>query len=163
MPDRLTTRATVMLVVLAFGLTFAVRALVSGGSSAAVPPAKQDARTLVAEAPDAEPDLQLGAATVPALQDARKPPKRRVRARKPKRRVVRAPRVQPRPVMPAATAQPAPAAVPRSVAPVPAPVPAPAPQRFTPAPQPRPPAPRPTPAPTSGPPTSGVFDTTGEP
>jgi len=159
MPDRLTSRTTVLLVVLAFGLTFAVRALVSGGSSAAEPPAKQDAPTLVAEAPDAEPDLQLGAATVPALQDPRKPRKRRVRARKPKRRVARAPRVQPRPVMPAATAQPAPTAVPRSAAPVPAP------QRFTPAPQPRPrpPAPQPTPAPTSGPPTSGEFDTTGEP
>ena len=148
MPDGLTRRAAGLLVALAFGLTFCVQALLGGGSSPARPAeAKQNASaSTAAEAPAVQPDLRLVAAgAVPALREPRKAPKRRVRKRKRSvRKVVKvAPRVQPAPVMPAATAQPTPTAVPRYIPPAP---------RRTP----KPAAPKPTP------PRSGEFDTTGE-
>jgi hypothetical protein len=162
MPDRLTLRFALLLAAFAFGLAFVIEAAVGRDSSPAQPAAERSATGLVAEAPGAEPDLQLAAArTVPALLAPRRPRKRRVHVRKrvrrqpAKRRVVvrAAPKVRPAPVMPAETAQPAPTAAPRYVPPAPRYVP--------PAPRQKPAAPKSTPAPASTPPTSGEFDTTG--
>ena len=163
MSNGLSLRTTVLLVALAFGVTFAVQALLDGGSSAATPrAAKQGVSEVEAAAPGAAPDLELAGASVPALREPRQPRKRKrkpqPRKEKPTvRKVVKAaPRARPAPVMPAATAQPTPAptAAPRYVAP--------APRHVAPAP-PRPTAPKPAPAPTSAPPASGEFDTSGEP
>jgi hypothetical protein len=147
MPKRLSLRATVVLVALAFGLALAVQALLSGGSSAAAPVAQRSADGLLAKAPAAAaPDLKLAAAAdVPALREprARRKPK-------PKRRRVRE------------AATPAPVV---TAAPVvtPTPTPTPTPPTATPVPRAVQPAPRstPTPAPTSPPP-EGDFDTTGD-
>ena len=68
MSDGLSLRTTVLLVALAFGLTFAVQALLGGGSSAATPAAaKQSASKVVADAPGAAPDLRLAAADRPGV------------------------------------------------------------------------------------------------
>jgi hypothetical protein len=147
MPDGLSLRATILLVALAFGLTFAVQALLGGGSPAAKPAAKQSAARFVADTPGATPDLRLvAAATVPALREPKQPPKRKVRPPKPTRSVRRfvkvAPRPTPAPIMPAATVQPTPIPTPQYVAP--------APQHIT-----------PKPVPTSAPPASGKFDNSG--
>ncbi len=159
MPDGLSLRTTVVMVAVAFGLTFAVQALLGGGSPAARPAAKQSVARLVADTPGAAPDLRLvAAATVPALREPKQPPKRKVRARKPKRSVRRfvkvAPRPTPAPIMPAATVEPTPTPTPRYVPP--------APRYITPAPRPQPTLPKSTPVPTSAPP-SGAFDTSGDP
>jgi hypothetical protein len=149
MPKRLSLRATVVLVALAFGLALAVQALLSGGSSAAAPVAQRSADGLLAEAPAAAaPDLTVpAAAAVPAL---REPRARRKPKPKPKRRRVRE------------AATPAPVV---TAAPVvtPTPTPTPTPPTATPVPRAVQPAPRstPTPAPTSPPP-EGDFDTTGD-
>ena len=161
MPDRLSLGSTLLLVVLAFGLAFAVQAPLGSGSSAAKPAAKQNAPGLVAGAPTAEPDLSLEAAgSVPALRDPRQPRKRRVYTRKPTRKkpsarkvVKAAPKLAPAPVMRAAPV-PTPTAAPRYIRL--------APPRSTPAPKPKPAAPKPTPAPTATPVTSGEFDSSGE-
>ncbi len=148
MPDGLSLRSTLLLVALAFGLAFATQALLSGGSSAAKPAAKQSARGFVTNAPGPRVALSLAAARkVPALRDA-------ARKRKPSvRRVVQAaPTVTPTPVMPAATMSPTPTATPPYIPP--------APPRVAPKPV---PTPKPTPPPTSTPPDSGEFDSTGEP
>jgi hypothetical protein len=151
MPRGLSTRFTLLLVALAFGLTFVVAALLSGGSAPARTATAEGSTAVVAGPPDTEPDLRLvSAGTVPALREPRAPRKRHVAARKPKhvaRKVVTAaPRAQP--VVPVATAAPAPAAT------------------ATPAPHHVPPAPRSTPVPKPKPtpaPPSGEFDTSGEP
>ena len=151
MPDGLSLRSALLLVALAFGLTFCVQALLSGGSPAAKPAAKQSAHGSVVSAPGAEPDSTLAAAAkVPALRDARK--------QKPSvRRVVQAaPTVAPAPVVPTTTMSPTPTAAPPYIPP--------APRRVAPKPVPEPaPTSVPKPAPTSTPPDSGGFDTYGEP
>ena len=154
MPDGLTLRTTLLLAALAFGLTFGTQALLDGGggASAAKPVAAQREPAPVVDEPGAEPDLRLAAAgTLPALQNPRKPPKRRVAkpARKPRPSVQPTTRPSPMAMTPAPAARPVPTAAPRYVPP--------APRRVTP----KPPAPKPTPAPTSPPP-SGDFDTTGD-
>ena len=155
MPDGLTPRATVLLVALAFGLTFCVQALLGGGSSKGGPADAKPkvAAPVAADTPAAQSDVRLVAAgTVPALRDPRKPRKRRVR--KPKRtvrKVVRVAPVAPRKrVVPTATAR---AGADRG------PALHPACSRTHPAPAPKP---KPTPPPASTPPDSGEFDTTGE-
>jgi hypothetical protein len=151
MPDHLSLRSTLLLVALAFGVTFAIQALLGGGSSAAEPAAKHSVRGVVASAPTAEPDLSLAAAgTVPTLRDPRKP----ARKKKPSvRKVVKAaPKVAPAPVMPAAAMSPTPTAAPPYIPP--------APRRVAPKPAPKP---KPKPVPTSTPPDSGEFDSSDEP
>jgi hypothetical protein len=152
MPDGLSLRVTALLVALAFGLTFAVQALMSGGSPAAKPAAEHRTAGATTDAQGAAPDVRLVAAgAVPALREPRRP---KVHVRKPKRTaprvVMAAPRSAPRPVTPVAT--PAPTAAPRYVPPVP--------RYIAPAPRPKPVAPKPKPAPTAAPP-SGEFDTSG--
>ena len=149
MPHSLTLRTTALLVTLAFGLTFALQALLGGGSPAARPAAKQSAAGFMADAPGAAPDLRLVAANVvPALREPRHPRKPKVHHRKRAvRRVVRAPRVTPAPMTAAPRATPTPTAAPRYIPP--------APRHVTPK-----PAPKATPAPTEPP--SGEFDTSGE-
>jgi hypothetical protein len=161
MPDRLSLGSTLLLVVLAFGLAFAVQAPLGSGSSAAQPAAKQNPPGLVASAPTAEPDPSLEAAgTVPELRDPRQPRKRRVHTRKKKpsaRKVVKAaPKRAPAPVMRAAPVRPTPTAAPRYI-PLARP-------RSTPAPKPKraAPKPKPTPAPAATPVTSGEFDNSGD-
>jgi outer membrane biosynthesis protein TonB len=160
MPDRLSLRSSLLLVALAFGLAFAIQALVNDGSPTTNPAANESPHGSVASAPGAEPDASLaGAAKVPALRDART-----IAARKQKpsvRRVVQAaPTAAPAPVEPTATASPTPTAAPPYVPPAPRPVvPNPVPKpKSTPA-----PTTVPKPAPTSTPPDSGEFDTYGEP
>jgi hypothetical protein len=153
MPHSLTLRTIALLVALAFGLTFALQALLGEGSSAAKPAAKKSAAGFVADAPRAVPELRLVAAkAVPALREPRRPHKPKVhrkRARKPAvRKVVSAPRVTPAPMTPAPRVLPTPTAAPRSIPP--------APRLVTP----KPAAPKATPAPTAPP--SGEFDTSGE-
>jgi hypothetical protein len=145
MPDGLTLRATGLSVALAFGLTFAVQALLGGGSPAAKPAAKQRGAAFIADAPGAAPDLRLPAA-VPALREPRQP---RKHARKPApvvRKIAAAPTYTP---APAPTANPRYTPTPRYIPPQPQP-------------KPKPVTPRSTPAPPSTP-TSGEFDTSGEP
>jgi hypothetical protein len=149
MPDRLSLRPALLMVALAFGVAVVSSALLSGGSSAARPAAKQSAPRVVTDAPGAEPDLSLAATkAVPALRDPRQPRKRRAPARTKAsaRKVVNAaPKVTPAPPV-----SPMPIATPRYVPP--------APRRSTPAPK-----PKPKPAPTSTPQGSGEFDSSGEP
>ena len=142
MRNRLTVRATLVLVAFAFGVAFAIHPLVGGSAE----PTVQDRPGVVTDAPGPDVAVSLAAARqVPALRDARRK-KRPVRA---------APTVAPTatstPTPPAATASPTPTTAP------------PAPPAPPPAPRPTPAAPEPTPAPTSTPPDSGEFDTTGEP
>lgn len=147
MPNRLTLRATLVLVALAFGAAFAIQALLGGDSSAAKRAAK-DAPGLVTNAPGLRTAKSLApVGQVPALREARnkKPPVRRV--------VAAAPAVIPTPT---ATMSPTPTASPP-------PPPPPPPRYIPPAPSPKPAAPERTPAPISTPPDSGEFDTTGEP
>jgi outer membrane biosynthesis protein TonB len=160
MPARLSLRTAALLVALAFGLMFAVQALLGGGASAAKPAATTITGEVVADSPGAAPNLKLVAAgTVPALRQPRHPHKPRKPAAKPKpavrKPVKAAPKPKPKPaaVTPPAPVQPAPTATPRYVPP--------APQHVTPAPRPKPAAPKPTPAPTSTPQDSGAFDTSG--
>lgn len=158
MPDGLTRIATLLLVALAFGLTFTIQAL-GGGSSDAKPAAKSGIEAFAIN-PARGADVSLTAArAVPALRNPRQPRKRRVRTRKPARTkpaavrkvVVPAPTADPVPLRDT-VAEPTPTAAPRYV-------PTPAPRYVAPAPRPRP---RPKPAPTSAPAPSGDFDTTGE-
>jgi hypothetical protein len=155
MPNGLSLRTTVLLVALAFGLTFAIHALLDAGSSTAKPAARRDAPAFVASAPGAETDLALaGAVSVPALRDARMPREKHAR-RKAVESVGTAAPPAPRPVISAAPVPPAPTPAPRYVVPAP---------RYV-APR-APPKPRSTPEPetTAAPaPSSGEFDTTGEP
>ena len=143
--NRLTVRATLVLVAFAFGVAFAIQPLL-GGESSAERPTVQDRPRVVTDAPGPDVALSLAARQVPALRDARRKKKRPVRA---------APTVAPTttstPTPPAATASPTPSPAP------------PAPPVPPPTPRPTPAAPEPTPAPTSTPPDSGEFDTTGEP
>jgi outer membrane biosynthesis protein TonB len=142
MPDRLSLRSTLLLIVLAFGLTFTIQALLGGGTSAAKPLAAAGAPVSVAAAPGAEPNLSLAAAeTVPALRNPRPPARKKRRVRK---------------VRPAATVAPTPVA---SVSPKPTATP----QYVAPAPKRKPtPTPKPKPTPTSTPEVSGEFDSSGE-
>jgi hypothetical protein len=156
MPGGLTLRSTAFLVALAFGLTFGIRVLFGGGSSAAEPSRTQSAARSAAEAPGAQPDLRLAAAgAVPALREPRLTRKvhDRKRAHQPKptvREPVDAPPEKtPAAGTPAASVSPTPSAAPRDI-------PRPPPD-ITPAPK-----PRATPAPSSTP-ASGEFDTSGEP
>jgi outer membrane biosynthesis protein TonB len=143
--NRLTVRATLVMVAFAFGVAFAIQPLL-GGESSAERPTVQDRPRVVTDAPGPDVALSLAARQVPALRDARRKKKRPVRA---------APTVAPTatstPTPPAATASPTPSTAP------PAPPPPP------PTPRPTPAAPKPTPAPTTTVPDSGDFDTTGEP
>ena len=143
MPDRLTPRVTVLLVVLAFSMASGLQAL---GKSAA-PKAAVGARAASnVEQPGPRPELSLTSAdSVPALRDPRKPkPKPK---RKPKRHVVVAPEPVVRPfATPTATTTPAP---------TPAYVPTPAAPRYV------PPARTPAPTPKSTPVPSGDFDSSG--
>jgi hypothetical protein len=138
MPDRLSLRSTLLLIVLAFGLTFTIQAPLGGGTSAAKPLAAAGAPVSDAAAPGAEPNLSLAAAkTVPALRNPRPPARKKRRVRK---------------VRPAATVAPTPVA---SVSPTPTATPhyvPPAPKRTA----------TPKPKPTSTPEVSGEFDTSGE-
>lgn len=146
MRNRLTFRATLVLVAFAFGVACAIQPVL-GGDSSAGRPAAHDRAGFVTDAPGPHVAVSLAAAgQVPALRDARKK-KRPVRAV-----VTVAPTASPTPIAPAATVSPTPTAAP------PAP-----PRSIPPAPSPTPAAPRPTPPPTSTPPDSGEFDTTGEP
>src|SRR4051794_41316439 len=138
MPRGLTPRSSIVLVSLAFSVTFALQAL--GGSEAAQRPA----RPPVAARPGPKPDLSLAAArSLPALKNPRVP---HVRKPKPKTRhvVVRAPTPAPARVAATPVPTPKPKPKPRPVAPRYVPTPAPryvapryvAPQR-TPAPTPK--------------------------
>jgi hypothetical protein len=142
--NRLTVRATLVLVAFAFGVAFAIQPLL-GGESSAERPTVQDRPRVVTDAPGPDVALSLAARQVPALRDARRKKKRPVRA---------APTVAPTatstPTPPAATASPTPSTAPPALPPPPTPRPTPA-------------APKPTPAPTTTVPDSGDFDTTGEP
>lgn len=154
MPVRLSLRATLVMVGLAFGVAFVIQALLAAGSSAAKPAARQSAPAPKAVVPATEPDLALAAAgRVPALQDPRKPARRK---KKPSVRtaVKKAPKADPPPVVSATPVPPAPTATPRYTPP--------APQRSTPKPKPAAPKPKPKPAPTSTPQTSGGFDSSGD-
>ena len=144
MPDRLTPRVTVLLVVLAFSMAFGLQAL---GKSAA-PKAAVGARAAHVEQPGPRPELSLTSAdSVPALRDPRKPKPKPKPKRKPKRHVVVAPEPVVRPfATPTATPTPAP---------TPAYVPTPAAPRYV------PPARTPAPTPKSTPEPAGDFDTSG--
>ena len=160
MPDRLSLRSTLLLVALAFGLAFAIQALLSGGSPTANPAANESRTGPSASAPAAEPDPSLAvAAKVPALRDARK---HAARKQKPLRPQGRAGGAYGRPGAsrahrdhePDADRRPAPSPpAPRPVVPKPVPTPKPTPAPTT----------VPMPAPTSTPSDSGEFDTNGEP
>lgn len=154
MPDRVTRRAALVLIALAFGLAFAVQAF--AGSSPA--PKRATTTPVTTNEPGPEADLSLAAATrVPALRDPIKPkPKPKPKPRKKPRPAPKpAPRTAPTaPMMAAPTPQPTPVATPRYV-PTRVPTPRYVPPRRT-------PAPRSTPAPTPPEP-SGDFDTTGDP
>jgi hypothetical protein len=150
MPRRVTLRATLVLVALAFVAASTIQARLSGDLSAAKP-AVRDPPGFVTNAPGLKVAKSLAAAgQVPALRGARKkmPSVRRV--------VATAPAVIPTPVVPAATISPTPTASPPVTPPAP-------PSYVPPAPSPEPATPEGTPAPTSTPPDSGEFDTTGEP
>jgi len=144
MRNRLTVRATLVLVAFAFGVAFAIHPLVAGSAEQ---PTVQDRPGVVTDAPGPDVAVSLAAARqVPALRDARR-----------KKRAVRAAPT----VAPTATWTPTPTAT-ATATPTPTTAP-PAPQAPPPAPRPTPAAPEATPAPTSTPPDSGEFDTTGEP
>ena len=140
MPDRLSLRSTLLLVALAFGLTFTIQALLSGGKPTAKPLTAARAPVSVSAAPGAEPDLSLAAArTVPALRNPRPPERKKRRVRK----VKPAPTVAPTPV---ASVSPTPPPTPQYVAPTPK----------------RKPTPKPKPTRTPTPDASGEFDSSGE-
>jgi outer membrane biosynthesis protein TonB len=144
MPDRLTPRVTVLLVVLAFSMAFGLQAL---GKSAA-PKAAVDARAASnVEQPGPRPELSLTSAdSVPALRDPRKPKPKPKPKRKPKRHVVARPEPAVRVVAtPTATPAPAPTSVPTPAAP-----------RYV------PPARTPAPTPKSTPEPAGDFDSSGD-
>jgi hypothetical protein len=142
MPDRLSLRSALLLIVLAFGLTFTIQALLGGGASAAKPLTAAGAPVSVAAAPGAEPNLSLAAAeTVPALRNPRPPARKKRRVRK----VRPVASVAPTPV---ASVSPTPTATPQYVPP--------APKRTA------TPTPKPKPKPTSTPEVSSEFDTSGE-
>ena len=156
---RLTFRTTLVLVALALGLAFAIGMSGDGGSTAAKPTAEsRPGPGLVTSAPGSEADVKLTAPrTIAALRDRQLPRGRRARARKPggvvSPSVTATPAPDQAPVMPVS---PTPTATPLYAAPEP---PRAAP---TPAPEPKPKRePKPKPTPTS--PTSGEFDTIGEP
>ena len=159
MPDGLSRRATLLLVAVAFGLTFCVQVLLGGGSSAgAAGEPKQSARGRSRRTHlPREPDLRLVGGRDRAARCAIRASRASAAPRKPKRAVrkVRRPRPpsRPRPSVPAATAQPAPTAAPRYIPP--------APTRQRPGAEAAAPSPRRRRPPT--PPPSGEFDTTGEP
>jgi len=163
MPDRLSVPFTLLLVALVFCLTIAIETLLSAGSSSAKPTTRDSAPASPASTPRSEPDLALRAAVrLPALRDPRKPARKKRPKRTRKKRVtqVRAP-APAASFPPAVSVRPTPTATPRYVPPAPRYVP-PAPTYVAPAPR----APRPTPTaptPTAAPPSSGEFDTTGEP
>lgn len=147
MRNRLTVRATLVLVAFAFGVAFAIQPLL-GGESSAEQPTVQDRAGVVTDAPGPDLALSLAAARqVPALRDAGR-----------KKRPVRAAPT----VAPTATSTPTPPAATATASPTPTTAP-PAPPAPPPTPRPTPAAPEPTPAPTSTPPDSGEFDTSGEP
>jgi hypothetical protein len=154
MPNGVTPRITVVLISLAFSVTFGLQAL---GSSPAPKAAAQPARASSAEPPGPRPDLTLTAHAVPALKDPRVP---HVRKPKRKKRHVVAAAPKPAPVRVVSTPDPTPAATPR-----PRPKPKPAAPRYVPTPAPRYVPPRRTPAPTpqAKPVPSGEFDTSGTP
>jgi hypothetical protein len=157
MPDRLSLPSTLLLIVLAFGLAFAIQVPQGADSSAAE--SAVEASAPAAKAPSAEPDLSLtNAGAVPALLDPRQPGRRRARARKkaPSGRTVvnLPPRLAPAPVKLTTPARPTPTPVPI----------APAAPRSTPTPKRKPtlPAPKPKAKPTPAPEPAGEFDTSGE-
>jgi hypothetical protein len=155
MPDRLTLRATLILVAIALGLAFAIGTL-AGGSPAAKPTAKSG-RGPVTSAPGARVELSLTAAsTVPALRHPEQARARRVHAREPARiesaSVEAAPKLAKAPVVRGAPISPTPTAAPRYIAPTP--------HRVAPTPVPKH---KPEPTAISTPPDSGEFDTSGEP
>jgi hypothetical protein len=155
MPYRVSRRSTLIVVALAFGLTFAIRALLDADSPTAKPAALKNAPAFVASAPGAETDPALAeAVSIPALRGARTPRKKHTRSKAVESVETVAPPA-PRPVIPTATEPPAPTPTPQYVAPAPryvAPRPAPTPKST--------PAPEPTATPA---PSSGEFDTIGEP
>ena len=78
MPHRLSRRATLLLLGVAFGLTFTVQLLLSDGSSAPERKVARNVPAAVAGAPAAAPRLRLVAdGTVPALREPRRPRKPR--------------------------------------------------------------------------------------
>ena len=147
MPDRLTPRVTVLLVVLAFSMAFGLQAL---GKSAA-PKAAVGARAASnVEQPGPRPELSLTAAhSVPALRDPRKPKPKPKPKRKPKRHVVPAPEPAVVVAKPTATPTPTPASTPTYI-------PTPAAPRYV------PPARTPAPTPKSTPEPAGDFDSSGD-
>jgi hypothetical protein len=154
LPDRLTFRATLVVVAIALGLAFAI-GMLGEGTSAAMPTAKSGPRPVMS-APGAEIELSLTAAmTVPALRHP-KQARKRARLRKPVRvesaAVEAAAKLAQVPVIRVPPISPTPTATPRYVAP--------APQRVAPAPAPEA---KPEPTATATPPASGEFDTLGEP
>ena len=154
MPDRLTFRATLVLVAIALGLALAIGTL-GGGSSGAKPTAKSGPGPVLSP-PRAGAELSLPAARpVPALRDPQPPSKRRVRPRTPTHiesaPVEAAPKLAQAPVVRGAPISPTPTAAPRYIAPKP--------HRGAPTPVREP---KPEPTATSTPPGSGEFDTSGE-
>ena len=149
MRNGLTLRATLVLVVLAFGAASVIPPAL-GGQTSAGKPVVEDGTGFVTATPGPEVAMSIAAAgQVPTLRNARK------KAPAVRRTVTPAPTVVPTPVTtptatptatPAATATPT--AAPRYIPPPPSQTPA---------------APEPTQAPTSIPEDSGEFDTTGEP
>lgn len=155
MPDRLTFRATLVLVAIALGLAFAIGTL-GGGSSGAKPTAKSGPGPVMSPL-RAGVELSLPAARpVPALRHPQQPRKRRVRPRTPTRiesaSVEAAPKLAQAPVVRGAPISPTPTAAPRYIAPTP--------HRVAPTPVPKH---KPEPTAISTPPDSGEFDTSGEP
>ena len=166
MPDRLSRRATLLLVALAFGLTFGVQALLGGGSSAgraagraALRPPSPRTRPL--RGPSCgwrRPGPSRRCASRGRRASARARPRKRERKPSARKVATAAPRVQPAPVTPApddarpddARRNGAARAHRRSA------------RAAAAAAAPKPIAPKPAPAPTSAPPPSGEFDTTGE-
>jgi hypothetical protein len=168
MPGRLSPRATLLLVVLAFDLALAVSLLAAHRTPAPESAAGRTASASARPATPAASALRLKAAgAVPALRQPRRAVHRRKRVRRRthvQTQFVRA-IATPAPVVrraqkaPAAKARPKPAATaaPHYVPPAPHYVP-PAPRYV--APRPAPVVAKPRPAPTAAPP-SGSFDTTG--
>ena len=147
MRNGLTLRATLVMVVLAFGAASVIPSAL-GGQVSAGKPVVEDGTGFVAATPGPEVAMSIAAAKrVPALRASRK----KTPAARPT--ATAAPTVVPAPVTtptatPTTTPTAAPTAPPRYIPPPPTQTPA---------------APKPTPAPTSVPEDSGEFDTTGEP
>jgi hypothetical protein len=168
MPGRLSPRATLLLVVLAFDLALAVSLIAARGEPTPEPAAGQTASAPAGRATPAVSSVRLkGAGTVPALREPRHPV--RARKREHKRTQVRKQFVRPvatparvvrrTPVAPAAKvrSEPAATAAPRYVPPAPQPA---APRAAPVVARPAPVVAKPRPAP-AAPPPSGTFDTTG--